>query len=755
MKRIFKATRHLTFVVMIFAALIISVDVTRADTKALLIGVSDYDETIGLADLRGPANDVRLLQDVLTGRGVEDIRLVADGVDNAQAPTRQNILASFSKLAKDARDGDFIIIHMSGHGTRQPDANGDEADGFDEVFLPGNVTRAEPGTVSIPNAIVDEEIGDAVSAIRATGADVWLIMDSCHSGTGLRAGSLNTADRYIDPAVLGIDTNPSASKVGSDDKVLGLKDARDTTLGQFIAFYSAQADELAREVNFSSGGQGDESRGDDQWFGLFTAKLAQRLQTTGAITYRQLFQSVLADMNDTSVPGAARLQTPFWEGPLIDGVVLGGADTVGVTQYPVDGDLLNAGLVHGLSEGTVVELVADATAAKDAVIGFGQVEEVDALTSYIRPIGDDCVPDATTLCQPVGSLPDEARFARITAVPVDLTVTLSPIITDRDFSDQQMLLERAIADFNAEGGVQFAVSADDYDIEVRAIGDDVWFGHATQLNGEPLGLPWDGDAGRLTSTLAQIAYAERFAATMKSVSDSTSLLNPSPIEITAVQRASDPSLLTNQQNPLRECRAILRRNAYDPDASLTDQNDLKQCDLVSFAARGQRQGARDINRIHIDSKFCVSATYTRVEDASTTVPVGDDMVMCSDCPGGYSAGHERLFVVISEARANADQLNLEGVIENCGPASRTRSAGGQSSAAAALSDFLSSVGKPPGTRGAMGGFAPENVWVETFHWRVLPRSVALGDNRVAVFLLDVTGHGIAASLLAVSISHAI
>ena len=34
-------------------------------------------------------------------------------------------------------------------------------------------------------------------------------------------------------------------------------------------------------------------------------------------------------------------------------------------------------------------------------------------------------------------------------------------------------------------------------------------------------------------------------------------------------------------------------------------------------------------------------------------------------------------------------------------------------------------------------------------------SVALGDDRVAVFLLDVTGHGIAASLLAVSISHAI
>ncbi|MEM9083994.1 MAG: GAF domain-containing SpoIIE family protein phosphatase [Planctomycetota bacterium] len=34
-------------------------------------------------------------------------------------------------------------------------------------------------------------------------------------------------------------------------------------------------------------------------------------------------------------------------------------------------------------------------------------------------------------------------------------------------------------------------------------------------------------------------------------------------------------------------------------------------------------------------------------------------------------------------------------------------------------------------------------------------SVALGNDRVAVFLLDVTGHGIAASLLAVSISHAI
>ena len=96
-----------------------------AEMRALLVGVSDYDDAIGLSDLRGPANDVALLRRVLAGQGVQDITVLADGVPDAARPTRSAILDGLADQAARAQPGDFIYLHFSGHGTRQPDRSGD------------------------------------------------------------------------------------------------------------------------------------------------------------------------------------------------------------------------------------------------------------------------------------------------------------------------------------------------------------------------------------------------------------------------------------------------------------------------------------------------------------------------------------------------------------------------------------------------------------------------------------------------------
>ena len=157
---------------------------------------------------------------------------------------------------------------MSGHGTRQPDANGDETDGLDELFLPADTARAEAGSNSIPNAILDDDIGAAVDAIRAAGADVWLIMDSCHSGSGLRAASPDVASRYVDPSLLGV--SDRGADAGVDQS--GIDPARTDLPGQVIAFYAARASEVAREVNLDP----DDSDG-SAWYGLFSSRLAARV----------------------------------------------------------------------------------------------------------------------------------------------------------------------------------------------------------------------------------------------------------------------------------------------------------------------------------------------------------------------------------------------------------------------------------------------------------------------------------------------
>ncbi|WP_224407714.1 caspase family protein [Afifella sp. IM 167] len=688
---------------------------------ALLVGVSNYDDAIGLADLEGPPNDVRLLRDALGAHDIRDVTILADKVEGGTRPTREAILGAFADLQSRATSGDLVIIHMSGHGTRQPDQNGDEADGYDELFLPADVKRAEPGSGVIPNALVDDEIGEAVDDIRRKGADVWFVMDSCHSGTGLRAASTATRDRYVDPALLGIEARPARPASAEGDLAAEVT-GEDEPEGGLVAFYAAQSSEVAREVDFAPEG----SSGAPSWFGLFTAKLASRLREAGAISYRQLFQAVMADMNDESVPGAARLQTPFWEGTLIDATVLGGSASVGIRQFEIDRDLLSAGSVHGLSEGTVLELVPDATTVPGEGIGYAQIDGIEPLSSYVRPVAEDCEAEPGSLCPRAGELPSDARYARVVAVPIDSVLRLSPI-TDLGSApgaaDEKLeaALKDAVERFNARGTGRIEIGSADYDVAVGRDTGQLWFGRAISVGEEPIGLAWKPEDGDLLPILTRIALAERLAATMAAIAETGSPLNQNPVEISVNVEESDRDALSPEgppRNLASECRN------YAEPRPLAGGAPLKQCDRLDIAVKGAVSGSRDVNRIYIDSHFCVWAHHERVEGTARPTRLGEPLTLCSDCPD-YSAGDERLFVLVSEAKQNADQINLEGLVETC-TRGATRSAGNR-----AFSDLIESVSKAGRTRGAFGGLTPESVWVEEMSWKVLPRRVALGQDAPA------------------------
>ena len=383
----------------------------RAEVYALLVGVADYDDSTGIADLRGPPNDVALLRSVLLRRGVSQIVTLADGTAQSPRPTRAAILAALDELIGRVSAGDFVFLHFSGHGTRQRDQNGDETDGLDEVFLPADAGPADPATGLISQGLADDEIGSAVSALRAKGVDVWLVMDNCHAGSGLRAGAPQIADRYVDPVLLGV-SNATARIAEPTPVALNDPDLP----GGVIAFYAAQSTEVAREVDLS---------GDGEWYGLFTAKLAARLDQPGAFTFRQLFQGVMTDLNDQTVPGAARLQTPLWEGTLIDATLFGGSESNGPSRYVLNGDQMAAGLVHGLSKGTLVGLVADVTDPADAVIGVAQITDIGATQADLRAVDPDCEPVAASLCPALGNLPETSSFAQLLARPLDMTVRIA------------------------------------------------------------------------------------------------------------------------------------------------------------------------------------------------------------------------------------------------------------------------------------------------------------------------------------------
>ncbi len=689
------------------------------ETRALLVGVSDYDNRFGITDLKGPVNDVKLLTRVLQARGIEDISILADGVDGSKRPTRNAILQALKHQAEIAQEGDFIYIHLSGHGTRQPDENGDETDGLDEVFLPADTERAALGIGAIPNAISDDEIGAAVRAIRSTGANVWLVMDSCYSGSGLRSVASGTATRFVDPAVLGVSANPA--QIAEIDI---FSDQTGTPKGDFLAFYAARSTEVAREVNMASSGEPEE------WYGLFTAKLAARLEGGNAHSFRQLFQSVLSDMGDRSVPGGARLQTPLWEGTLIDAAVFGGQSTVGVRRFGVDGDALAAGTIHGIGEGTLMALVADAADRPTEIIGYAQTEATTATNSFLRIVSNTCIPRSDVPCEAAGAFPENADFAQVVARPIDQRVRIAwPRALEsgeRLATDSPMVVALRTAINAANKGTNHGIELSETDFSITSIfdGQSLWLGARTIEGESPVGLVWRPGQDDLTALLVRISKAETLAGMLGAVAGSGSILSPNPINVDTNFRPvniNDLAALGEPVAPARECSVAQSRVHQDTATSLPDNAEIKQCDQIRLFVQGKRSGARDVNRIHIDAQFCVTAEYERIEGMQAAQQLGPDMTMCSDCqPGEISAGEERLFVVITEGTTNQEVLNLTGLVENCGAqAITTRSV----TANRAIS-FLSDIAKRPDTRGNLGGVGVSGVWVQQYNWRILPRREA-------------------------------
>ena len=139
--------------------------------KALCIGINNYPGTH--MDLQGCVNDASDWEATLAGRGFRVSKLI-DG----QA-TKAAMVSAMSDLIGKAGKGDSVVITFSGHGTYQPDTDGDEADGLDEALCPYDLQTNGA-------ALIDDEIR-SIFATRKPGVRIVLISDSCHSGTVTRA----------------------------------------------------------------------------------------------------------------------------------------------------------------------------------------------------------------------------------------------------------------------------------------------------------------------------------------------------------------------------------------------------------------------------------------------------------------------------------------------------------------------------------------------------------------------------------------
>lgn len=143
--------------------------------RALLVGVNKY--KIPGSDLGGCVNDVTNVRDILLknfGFTVKDIRMVVD-----ERATKAGIMKRLKWLVKDAKPGDRLLFHFSGHGSQIRDRDGDELkDRLDEILCPHDMDW--DGTY-----ITDDELADLFGKVQK-GVNLEVLLDCCHSGTGTR-----------------------------------------------------------------------------------------------------------------------------------------------------------------------------------------------------------------------------------------------------------------------------------------------------------------------------------------------------------------------------------------------------------------------------------------------------------------------------------------------------------------------------------------------------------------------------------------
>lgn len=424
-----------------------------AKNHALVVGVSDYPALDSAMQLRGPANDAELVRDFLLGLEQrsfprERVEVLADGVEGAATPTRSAILGALERIAERTEPGDFIYLHFSGHGSRAPAKDPQtETDGLDELFLPGDIGQWDDAIGAVDNSLVDDQIGERITAIRDRGGFVWVVFDSCHSGTVTRGAPTSDGVRYrkVEPGGLGIPRTAldraaaSAPRTRGRDRAApeGSLDRAGDASGQggYVAFYAAQSTQTTPELRLPAGQPGRQSHG------LFTFTLMEVLARNPSLTYRQLGQEVLHHY-----AADRRRPTPLFEGDL-DARAFGARQAATPRQWPVRQDAggqlrVAAGELHGLREGMRLPLLSSPAAATEERIGMLEVVSTSPLESMVKRVSAGEGPRAD---QAQRDIPDGA-YARLDSRAVDFRLRVArPDLGPAEGSDRARKVAEALS----------------------------------------------------------------------------------------------------------------------------------------------------------------------------------------------------------------------------------------------------------------------------------------------------------------------
>ena len=150
--------------------------------KAVCVGINEFANLPMASWLAGCVNDANDIAAALRKHGftARNVTVLTD-----EGATKAAVMAALTSMVEGAKAGDRLVFTFSSHGTQVTDVNGDEkVDGMDEAFachdLKSGGTDWDPDTL-----ILDDELKDLFGRVPS-GVLLEVLMDTCHSGTGLR-----------------------------------------------------------------------------------------------------------------------------------------------------------------------------------------------------------------------------------------------------------------------------------------------------------------------------------------------------------------------------------------------------------------------------------------------------------------------------------------------------------------------------------------------------------------------------------------
>jgi len=321
---------------------------------ALLVGINRY-QYPEIDRLRGALNDVENMKKLLKTRfGFEESDIVM--LTNEQA-TRQAIMNAFRDhlIAKTKEPGDeLVVFHYSGHGSQRKTTDPKAENGWYETIVPHDSGRKTHPN----NDIVDYELSELFTKLRANTRLITFIFDSCHSGDATR----DIEQKREAPP----DDRPLVRE-GDGSRGLSSETKRD-----YVMVSACRSDESAYE--YTSGVQNHGT------LTYFLVKQIDLLASAGA-TFQEVFDKVKIEVSREHP-----LQHPQIEGEGANREIFGAKE---VTAQPFvlvspNGDKTDfqAGQVQGMTLNSVFDVYPPGTRDfKGPAPAQFKLTEVTALTS--------------------------------------------------------------------------------------------------------------------------------------------------------------------------------------------------------------------------------------------------------------------------------------------------------------------------------------------------------------------------------------